>query len=171
MKKNIHIVLLGDSLTARGDWKNDLLKENLVNLGIDGDTTKGVLNRVDSAIDLEPNILFLMIGINDLCTSIPLKDVFESYKKIVLKFENTNIKLIVQAIILTQMNPVNKKIIEFNHLLKEYCDSKGLIFFDINPKLSQNGFLKETYTTDGLHLNLKAYKVWAQEIKGNTFFS
>jgi lysophospholipase L1-like esterase len=168
MKKNIQIVMLGDSLTARGDWKNLLAKEDcIVNLGINGDTTKGILNRIDRVINLEEKILFLMIGVNDLCCSIPLIEVFQNYIQILEKLEKTNIKLIIQAILLTQMKAVNKKILEFNLMLEEYCKNKQLIFFDMNPYLCEDNLLKEIYTTDGLHLNLKAYEVWARKIKEN----
>ena len=87
--------MLGDSITARGDWKKLLENEHIVNLGIDGDCTEGVLNRVTTVVELEPKTVFLMIGVNDLCTSIPLETVFENYKKILKSLESENINLIV----------------------------------------------------------------------------
>ncbi len=163
--------MLGDSITARGDWKNLFIKEScIVNLGIDGDTTKGILNRIDTVISLEEKMLFLMVGVNDLCTSIPLNEIFQNYVKILEKLVNTNIKLVIQAIVFTQMKAVNKKILEFNLMLEEYCRIKQLIFFDINPYLSEDNLLKEVYTTDGLHLNNKAYEIWAKKIEDYKFF-
>lgn len=170
MKKNINMVMLGDSLLGRCDWKRVLNQEHLINLGKDGETTKGVLNKLESVINLEPKFLFLMIGINDLCNSIPSSEVFDNYKKILEKLETTNIQVIVYAVLLTQMKAVNKKILEFNSLLKGYCHKNGIRFFDINPYLCEDGFLKESFTTDGLHLNFKAYTIWANEIKGNPFY-
>ncbi|XPV69217.1 MAG: GDSL-type esterase/lipase family protein [Halarcobacter sp.] len=170
MKKNIHMVMLGDSIIGRGDWKRVLFQGQILNLGVDGDTTKGILNRLDSVINLEPKLLFLMIGINDFCNSIPLNEIFENYKNILQKLKNNNINVIVHAILLTQMKSVNKKVLEFNKLLQEYCKKEEFTFFDMNPYLCENELLKESFTTDGLHLNFKAYTLWANEIKGNPFY-
>ncbi len=157
--------MLGDSLTARGDWKKLLNNEHIVNLGIDGECTKDILNRVETVIKLEPKIVFLMIGVNDLYTSISLPIVFKNYKKILKGLENKNINLIVQALFLTQMKAINKKIEEFNFLLKEHCKDKNLTFIDLNDSFkNEENLLREDLTTDGLHLGEKAYKAWAYKL-------
>lgn len=165
MKKSIEIVMFGDSITARGDWKELLENEHIINLGIDGDCTQGLINRVETVVNLEPKMVFLMIGVNDLCTSVPLQKVFENYKKILDSFKNKNINLIVQAILITQMKTVNKKIEEFNFLLKEYCKKQDLLFIDLNDSFkNEENLLREDLTTDGLHLGQKAYKAWAYKL-------
>lgn len=165
MKKNIEIVFLGDSISARADWKKLLEKETLVNLGVDGDTTSGILNRINTVIELEPKIVFFMAGINDLCISIPLEEIFENYKKILEKLKKHNIKIIVEAILITQMPAVNKKVYLFNKMIKEYCLESDLEYLDLNESFKNNkGLLKEELTTDGLHLGQLAYKVWAYKL-------
>lgn len=166
MKKNIEIVMLGDSITKRGEWKELLANQHLINLGVDGDTTLGILNRLNPILQLEPKLLFLMIGVNDLCISIPLEEVFDNYKKILKKLKTKNIRVVVQAIFLTQMPAVNKKIIAFNKILKEYCHNENIEFVNLNEAfMNEEGLLKEELTTDGLHLGQKAYKAWAYKIK------
>ncbi|MGB6329617.1 MAG: GDSL-type esterase/lipase family protein [Halarcobacter sp.] len=166
MKKNIKIVMLGDSITGRGDWKKLLEEEKLINLGLDGDTTTGILNRINIIGEIEPKIVFLMAGINDLCLSIPLKDIFKNYKNILEKLESFNTKIIVQATLLTQMPTVNKKVKIFNNMLEEYCLSKKILFINLNKSFSnEEGLLKEELTIDGLHLGQKAYVSWAYKLK------
>ena len=166
MKKNIEIVMLGDSITGRGCWKELLEKETLINLGIDGDTTTSVLNRINTVLELEPKIVFFMLGINDLCISIPLEEVFGNYKKILQKLENKNIRIVVQATLITQMPALNKKVDSFNKMIKEYCQKSNLEYLDLNKVFcNEKNLLKEELTTDGLHLGLKAYKVWAYKLK------
>lgn len=166
MKKNIEIVMLGDSITCRGDWKKLLENEHLVNLGIDGDTTSDILNRVKVVVELEPKFVFLMAGINDLCMSIPIEDVFCNYKKIIEILKEKNINLIVQGTLITQMSAVNKKVESFNKLLQEYCEKKEIKFIDLNKFFSnEDNLLREDLTIDGLHLGQKAYKVWAYKLK------
>jgi lysophospholipase L1-like esterase len=168
MKKNIELVMLGDSITARGDWKKLLKNDFIINLGIDGDNTLGVLNRVNRAIELEPKIICLMIGINDLCLSVPLEKIFENYKNILEKILQKDIKVIVQSILITQMPAVNKKVNSLNNMIKEYCEIKNIEMIDFNSVFSnEKGLLREDLTTDGLHLGEKAYKVWAYKLKNS----
>ncbi len=166
MKKNIEIVMLGDSLTKAGDWKKLLENEHLINLGIDGDTTLGILNRIDILTQLEPKKVFLMAGINDLCISIPIEEIFNNYKKILEVLNKKQIPVIVQLTLLTQMPAVNKKVKIFNKLLEEYCHKYSIEFVDLNHFFSNDeGLLREELTIDGLHLGQKAYKVWAYKLK------
>ena len=165
MKKSIEIIMLGDSIISRGDWKNLLENEHLINLGVDGDTTSGILVRLNPILELEPKIVFLMIGINDLCISTPLEDVFKNYKNIIEKLKTKDIKIVVQAILLTQMPAVNKKVKLFNSMIEEYCKDKNIDFLDLNSSfINKDGLLKDELTTDGLHLGQKAYKAWAYKI-------
>ncbi len=168
MKKTIEVVMLGDSITARGDWKKLLNNNFIINLGIDGDNTLGVLNRVNRAIALEPKIICLMIGINDLCLSVPLEKIFENYKNILEKIIQKKIKVLVQSVLITQMPAVNKKVLALNEMIKEYCETKNIEMIDFNNAFSnEKGLLKEDLTTDGLHLGQKAYNVWAYKLKNS----
>lgn len=165
MKRNIEIVMLGDSITGRGNWNTLLCKEHILNLGIDGDTTLGILNRIDTLVEVSPDVVFFMAGINDLCSSIPLENIFDNYKKVIQILKSENINVIVQSTLFTEMITINKKVKEFNYLVKNYCKEENLSYIDLNPIMSENEILKESYSTDGLHLNFRAYDVWAEEIK------
>ncbi len=166
MKKNINIVMLGDSLIARGDWKKLLEVEELLNFGMDGDTTLDLLNRLEPIIQLQPKRVFLMIGINDLSVSIPLEEAFSNYKKIVEKLITNNIEVIVQFLLVTQMPAINKKVKLFNELIIKYSKQKNLQFIDLNSSFkNEKELLREDLTTDGLHLGQKAYKAWAYKLK------
>ncbi len=162
--------MLGDSITAGADWNKLLSKEHILNLGIGGDTTFGILNRIDSVVELSPRIVFFMAGINDLCSSIPIKNVFENYKRILETLKSKNTNVVVQSTLFTEMTTVNKKVKEFNLLVKNYCEREKLSYMDLNLIMSEGEVLKESYSTDGLHLNFIAYHVWANEIKNNPSF-
>lgn len=170
MKSNIELVFLGDSLTARANWNKLMDKEDIVNLGIDGDTTLGILKRLDEVKKLKPKYVLIMAGVNDLCLSTSdANEVYENYKKVIEELKLHKIEVILQSTLFTQMKTVNKKILTLNNLLKNYCEKQNLCFINLNPLLCQNGILKEHFTTDGLHLNTSAYSVWSNEIKGNPY--
>ena len=53
------IVFLGDSMTDNGNWKDLFPHEHVINMGIGGDTTQGLLNRLPQVIRLKPKKIFL----------------------------------------------------------------------------------------------------------------
>jgi len=60
------VLMLGDSLTAQGEW-NAMLGEPLVaNRGIDGDTSAGVLARLGDDADFRGDAVVIWIGTNDV---------------------------------------------------------------------------------------------------------
>jgi lysophospholipase L1-like esterase/dienelactone hydrolase len=61
------IVFLGDSITANCNLANFLPDSKVANRGIAGDTTRGMLCRLQSnVLDLHPKVIVLLGGINDL---------------------------------------------------------------------------------------------------------
>jgi lysophospholipase L1-like esterase len=64
--KSAKVLMLGDSLTAQGEW-NAMLGEPLVaNRGIDGDTSAGVLARMSDDADFRGDAVVIWIGTNDV---------------------------------------------------------------------------------------------------------
>src|SRR5690348_15002827 len=58
------IAMVGNSITEGGNWKLLLKDTTVINRGISGDVTFGVLNRLKEITDHQPGKLFLLIGIN-----------------------------------------------------------------------------------------------------------
>ena len=65
----------GDSLTEGIDWRELFPDVKILNRGIGGDTSAGVLNRLDEVIGRHPKIVVLMIGANDLRMGVPVPQV------------------------------------------------------------------------------------------------
>ena len=60
------IVMLGDSLTEWGNWHELVPEYSILNRGISGDTSSGVLDRLQEVIERRPKVVFVMIGTNDI---------------------------------------------------------------------------------------------------------
>ena len=60
------VLMLGDSLTAQGEWNAMLGKPLVANRGIDGDTSAGVLARVGDDADFCGDTVVIWIGTNDV---------------------------------------------------------------------------------------------------------
>lgn len=91
------IVMLGDSITEGVDW-NEILQDNIVvNRGISGDTTSGLLKRIHHVVELSPSIVFIMIGVNDFGSRINIDTVFNNYKSIIEILRGKGITVVVQG--------------------------------------------------------------------------
>jgi lysophospholipase L1-like esterase len=58
--------MLGDSLTEWGNWHELVPEHRIINRGIAGDTSSGVLDRLQEVIERRPKVVFVMIGTNDI---------------------------------------------------------------------------------------------------------
>lgn len=171
MKQNLNVIMLGDSLTAKANWKELLVQDNILNLGVDGDTTKDILNRLNVVIEIKPKIVFLMAGINDMTYSIGVEEIFTTYQQILQKLIANNIKVIVELTLYTTMLALNKKVMLFNQIVVDYCEQNSIEYIDLNPSFcNDENILKESLTTDGLHLGQNAYKAWAYKLLQGHYF-
>ena len=58
------IIMLGDSHTQNFEWHEIFKDVPIINRGINGDITRGVLNRLNAVIERKPNKIFLEIGVH-----------------------------------------------------------------------------------------------------------
>ncbi|MDR2515943.1 MAG: GDSL-type esterase/lipase family protein [Spirochaetaceae bacterium] len=161
------IVMLGDSITEGVAWNELLGVMDIANRGIGGDTTEGILNRLSSIYELNPEICFLMAGINDIGKGIPVDIIIKNMEKIIMGLEHNGIKVIVQSTLFVSENAknydsINEKVGQVNKWLEKYCNDKNIIFLNINETLSINNYLNPEYTYDGVHLLGIGYDKWKE---------
>src|ERR1700761_6967756 len=77
------IIFLGNSITEMGNWKKATGDTTVINRGIGGDITYGVLKRLKDITDRQPSKVFLLIGINDIGKDIPDAVIADNILKIV----------------------------------------------------------------------------------------
>lgn len=166
------VLFLGDSLIAGYEWNERLQNIDVANRGISGDTIIGVRGRLDSLMTLEPKIIVLMVGINDLNKSNDPNQVFNNYSNLIddlqEKFPRSIIKLNcilnVNPDKLTGYNLNNDDINEINNMmLKKFSKSYDVI--DLRTMLNdEDKNLNDKYTYDGLHLTGEAYEIWLEKL-------
>lgn len=162
--KSSKLIFLGDSLTMRHNWSTF----KATNMGIDGDTTSGLLSRLHQSASAEH--IVLMIGVNDILNNIPLVKIQNNYTKILNSFskEQTITVLSLLPVIDDRMTKkINQEIKTLNNWLKNEVKSRNYDYVNFYPLFldkAQKGLAK-AYTTDGIHLTPKAYKVWEKELK------
>jgi GDSL-like Lipase/Acylhydrolase family len=159
------VIMLGDSITELGIWTELFPTDSILNRGIWGDTTDGVLHRLNEITARQPKRVFLMIGINDLFRGIPPKIVEQNIQSIASTLSKSGIKPIVQSILFIADNAeLNARIQAVDDALSEWCANSGIIYIDLNLILAPEGKLLPRYTWDGLHLNGDAYLQWRDAI-------
>lgn len=157
--KNTKLVFLGDSLTMRHNWSN--FKAS--NMGIDGDTTAGVLSRMH--LSSTAQTVVLMIGVNDILNQTPLNKVQSNYIKILKSFspeQKIYILSLLPVIDAKQTKSINQDIKTLNRWLQSEVKNYKFDYINLYPDFldkNKRG-LDEAYTTDGIHLTQKAYKLW-----------
>lgn len=171
--ENFDYIMLGDSITQQGNWNQLLDDVKVINKGIGGDTSKGVLNRLERSINNNAHTVFLMIGINDLMLRRSVFDIYQNYIKIIEKILSFNKTVIVQSTLfvgegMSRLSAdINLDVDILNTKLNQYCDEQNIEFLDINKVLSHDNTLKEEYSLDSVHINKKAYIEWAKIINKN----
>jgi lysophospholipase L1-like esterase len=166
------IIFLGNSITEGGNWSELFPDLPVLNRGIGGDRTAGVLARMDEVLRHEPSKLFICIGTNDLGTNIPAEEVLHNYRSILELVQTTSppTEIYVQSILPVGKKLIlghsNDKIIPFNTELQQLCAELGITYIDVFSELTNDeGYLDEKYSNDQLHLMGNAYLVWKEKIE------
>ena len=163
-----NIVMIGDSITDNGEWNELFPKVSIVNRGIGGDTTKGLLNRMESIYSTNAKKAFIMIGINDLGENISIDEIVSNYRKIVSKLKQHGITPYIESVLFLGGKHANsnKVVLKLNLKLKKISEKENIVFIDLNKALSQNGKLRESFSSkDNIHLNGEGFLVWKNSIK------
>jgi lysophospholipase L1-like esterase len=169
------IIFLGDSITDGNNWSEMLGNPLIKNRGISGDTTQGILDRLDEVVESRPAKIFLMIGINDLAQGLSEKEVLANIKRIVQQIRRQSPDT---AIYLESMLPVNPdfglfpahtskrdEILNINKVLERIAEDYGLRFVDLHSLFAgKDNKLRPEFTNDGLHLTGAGYAVWKKAV-------
>ncbi|MCH6256438.1 GDSL-type esterase/lipase family protein [Puniceicoccaceae bacterium K14] len=161
------IVFIGDSITDFSEWNELFPNSKIANRGISGDTTNGILNRMDSIYSTGAKKAFIMVGLNDFNSGFTELAVLRNYKSIVEKLVENGMNVFIQSTLLTANNlgNVNRKITELNKSLYSYSKTNNkLTFIDLNSTLSQSNTLNSKLTVDSIHLNGLGYAKWKEII-------
>ncbi|MBI1227879.1 MAG: hypothetical protein GC192_21785 [Bacteroidetes bacterium] len=162
------IVMLGNSITAGGEWTELLGNPNILNRGIPGDHCDGMRERLSEVLRHHPSKIFLMAGVNDLAFISPEKT-WPKYERLVYEIltESPSTKLYLQSVLpvnnLVSPTPVDNEDVQvLNAKIKEFAQANNLVFIDLYNVLQDlDGNLDAAYTQDGIHLNGAAYLKWA----------
>ena len=178
---NGKILFLGNSITEMGNFRKLLGDSSVINRGIGGDITFGIMQRLDEITRFKPSKLFLMIGVNDLAKHIPEDVILENMFLIISQIhrDSPGTNVFVQSIL-----PVNKSfknfpkgsdvmesVVVINTQLSKISKRFNYTYVDLYKDFTdKEGNLNAIYSTDGLHLNEAGYKQWIKILKDAKHF-
>jgi lysophospholipase L1-like esterase len=170
-------VMIGDSITQFGEWKEMFPHTSVLNRGIGSDTVPGVINRLRSIVGAKPEIAFVMIGLNDIASyERPVDAVLRDYVLLIKELQQHQIAPVIESTLyvavatspfshpFTKDSLLNTRISELNTGLRKYAEEQRIAFVDLNGSLSRCGSLRPEVTSDGVHLNGEGYLIWRNEI-------
>lgn len=160
------LVLVGDSLTQGGDWESWMPGEEIVNLGVGGDTSDDVVARLDAVVEARPALVALLIGTNDLAWRRSVEHVVRNVETILvtLRKELPEVRILVQSV-MPRGHEFADQIRDINRHLWQFAPTVHAAWLDLWPALAlEDGELNPAYTDDRLHLNAEGYRVWLGEL-------
>ena len=176
LKPGKSVLMIGDSMVAYFPINSLGLSDQIYNLGIPGDTTIGVLNRIEQAILLKPQTVIIHVGLNDLIlTDFDAEQIYNNLISIAQIFKE---QIHDVHVIIVNLTPINKSSFpkqmfvryrnlhdadSINLFLKEQNKFKVIDLF--SDLVDQNHELDITRTKDGIHLNDSGYKIYVNALK------
>lgn len=176
------IIFLGNSITERAEWQELLAdsKYPVINRGIGGDNSFGILARMDEIVNAKPKAVYLMDGINDQFRKLPHEVSINNYRRIIRKIKQQSPKT---KIYIESALPINEEMTkeaytkgrnvlvpELNKKIKALAEEEGVTYIDICPLFQdEKGVLKQEFTMDGVHLKAAAYIDWVKFLKDKKY--
>jgi lysophospholipase L1-like esterase len=173
-------VLAGDSLSMWFPPKLLPIDRIWLNQGISGETSVGLLKRLQLFDRTQPDVIFVMIGINDLLRGASNEGILDNQRQIVrdLRWAHPKAQIVVQSILPHSGEQAtwenrdrllaipNSRIRQINRRLKEIANAENVLYLDLYPMFTNaDGDLQIELSTDGLHLNERGYLVWRSALQ------
>lgn len=160
-----NIICFGDSITygegtPQGEdyptYLSKLLKRDVINAGVGGDTTHGALARLEKdVLQKDPYIVIVELGGNDFLQKIPKEQTMKNLEEVILKIQENEAMVALCDISGGMGFPQYRE--DFRKLAKKTRS----IFI---PKILESVLTNPSLKYDHIHPNSKGYKKIAEQV-------
>lgn len=180
-QKKMCIVCLGDSITYGFPWGPsvswvEMLRQALscevINKGINGNTTSDMLSRFDRAVlKYDPTHLIIMGGINDVIMGESFDRIVWNLHEMTEKAQKAGIKVILGVPTAVDDEYWEKLVLRIRQWMHSYAREQGLDIIDFAAAFfDENGKIKsELLLADGGHPDIDGYKEMFRQIDLSIF--
>ena len=162
----VDLCCMGDSITQQFEWRDAFPGLRVASRGIGGDTTSGILARLDSVAATEPKVISLMAGANDMGEEgwTP-EGIAANFCTILVELHSRlpEAKFIVSSMLPTSASHPNRPedMLAVNAELAVLCEEMDIVYLDMFQAFAdENGDLQPAYSLDGIHLTSTGYALW-----------
>ena len=169
----VKAVFMGNSITDNwGKWRPEFFeKYHCAARGISGQTSYQMLIRMQAdVIDLKPEMVFLLVGTNDLaCNNGPISDehFMANIRSMCELASLHHIRPMICSILPHSAFPWNhditgvaERIDRVNAQLKAYAQANGYTYIDYNSAMrAEDGGMRAELSNDGVHPYKEAYDI------------
>lgn len=162
--KNQTIVAFGDSLiegvgSTPGNDFISIVGRNLgieiINKGLSGDTTTSALSRINDVLTLEPGIVIVLLGGNDVIRRIPKDETFQNLERIIENLQNEGAIVILLGV---------RGGILFDSYDEDYKELSKKYHTAYVSNILDNLIGNQKYMSDGIHPNDDGYAIIAERV-------
>jgi len=156
-------IVLGDSISLWLPMQQLPGSQLWLNQGISGDTTAGILKRLDPLQDTQPSNIYIMAGVNDLKNGASDDQVAQNLQQIMrrLRQHHPQTQIHVQSILPASIGLPPGRIQQLNSRIARIAQSERVAFLNLYPQFAApNGQMIAQLTTDGIHLSPQGYALW-----------
>lgn len=159
------IVAFGDSLVAGhgAGWNKDFVNQledriglDIVNLGVNGDTTALALERIDAVTDKDPSVVIILLGGNDYLRKVPIDETFSNLGKIIDIIEADGGRVLLLGVRGGLLRDI------FEERFEEFAKSKDVEFV---PNVLDGLIGKKELMSDAIHPNNAGYAIIADKVE------
>lgn len=160
-------VVMGDSI-ALGFSEYSILNSSSVvaEIGAQIGDEELVKEQLEKAKEMNPQMIFLCYGINDIKNGMTVEKFVSNYKKRLtyIQKELPDTKIFVDSVFPVQTSVAAEyeslgEIEKYNEKLRELCDDMQIAFLDHTDLVRT-----QDYEEDGIHFVAAFYERWAEEI-------
>ncbi len=134
------------------------LRKDIVNLGVPGDTTKDGLDRLDEVLELEPSVVFVLLGGNDRLKQISQEETLLNLKEIISSIQETSAMVVLLGV---KGNIFSDR---FDNELKAVARETGAVFV---PDVLDGVIGNSDFMFDSIHPNREGYEIIAEKVFQN----
>jgi len=145
------------------------IKSETINAGVVGETSTDGLRRINELIHQSPQIVIIGFGMNDWQKGVSKQEFKENISRMIDEFDEADAR-----VLLTTINPIyqgflkksNKKIDEYNDIIRELARKKRIKIADVNSlwKRKIKPYWMGIRFKDKIHPNRKGYEIYCEAL-------